>query len=124
MSASSSSHFDHLESNTMKKPIHSSNVATDNCVSDKCVPVPDPDQEIVSCLNHSHESWNSLGLTAYSALSIGSALLSVLSINAVVSLLSCNSVFSVLSLNSAFSIFSTNSAFAIGCVDKRFQICW
>jgi len=146
-------HFAHIENNNMsqelwgsdtshpanmKQPInspgtlhlkHPESVRTltkyeNTCQECQCLPVPEPDQEIVSCLNHSYESWNSLGLTAYSALCIGSALLSVMSINAVVSLLSCNSVFSILSLNSAFSVFSTNSAFAIGCVDKRFQVCW
>ena len=105
--------MDHIESNTMKQPVLN---------NDKCVADPDPD--IIRCLDHSYESWNSLGLNAFSALSIGSCLLSVLTINGVVSLLSCNSVFSIMSLNSAFSILSTNSAFAIGCVDKRFAVCW
>jgi hypothetical protein len=89
-----------------------------------CIPVPEPDPEIVECLDHSYKSYYSLGLNALSAFSLGSCLLSVLTINGVVSLMSCNSVVSILSLNSAFSILSTNSAFAIGCVDKRFAICW
>lgn len=111
--------LDGLESNSMKQHVLGTSSA-----NDKCAPVPEPDQEIIRCLDHSHDSWYTLGLNAYSALSIGSCLLSVLTINGVVSLLSCNSVFSILSLNSAFSIFSTNSAFAIGCVDKRFAVCW
>ena len=73
---------------------------------------------------HSYDSWNTLGVNAYSALSIGTCAFTVLSINGVVSLLSCNSVFSLFSLNSAFSILSTNSAFAIGCVDKTFAVCF
>lgn len=108
--------MDHLESNMKQTMVNGAN--------DKCAPVMEPDKEIVSCLDHSHDSYHSLGLTAYSAFCIGSCLLSVLSINTVVSLLSCNSVFSILSLNSAFSVLSTNSAFAVGCVDKRFQVCW
>jgi hypothetical protein len=75
-------------------------------------------------LQKSYESYHSLGVTAFSALSIGTCVLSVLTMNGFISLLSCNSVFSILSLNSAFSVLSTNSAFAVGCVDKRFAICF
>lgn len=106
-----------LESDCMRQTVLNGTDRSSECV-------PPPDKEIIKCLDHSHDSWNTLGLNAYSALSIGSCLLSVLTINGIVSLLSCNSVFSILSLNSAFSILSTNSAFAIGCVDKRFAICW
>jgi hypothetical protein len=109
--------MDRLESNTMRDPV----VGTSN---DECVPKVDVDPDVIKCLDHSYESWNCLGLNAFSALSIGSCVLSVLTINGVVSLLSCNSVFSIMSLNSAFSVLSTNSAFAVGCVDKRFAVCW
>lgn len=111
--------MDNLESNTLRQNVlePTNSIAYDRCIME-------PDQEIVKCLDHSYLSWNTLGLNAFSAMSIGSCLLSVLTINGVVSLLSCNSVFSIMSLNSAFSILSTNSAFAIGCVDKRFAICW
>lgn len=84
------------------------------------------DKDNENCLMwfNSYESWNTIGVNAYSALSVGTCAFTVLTINGVVSLLSCNSVFSLLSINSAFSILSTNSAFAIGCVDKTFTICF
>ena len=90
----------------------------------ECVVDPSCTPEMINVLNKSYKSWNTLGMNAFSALSIGTCLLSVLTINGVLSLLSCNSVFSILSLNSAFSVLSTNSAFAVGCVDKRFAICF
>ena len=90
---------------------------------DRCIVEPTCD-DALNQLNKSYESWYTLGFHTFSALSIGTTVLSALTINGVVSLLSCNSVFSILSLNSAFSILSTNSAFAIGCVDKRFKVCF
>jgi hypothetical protein len=89
-----------------------------------CVPPPPPDEDLIRQLDHSYQSWYTLGLNAFSALSIGTTVFSVLTVNGFISLLSCNSVFSILSVNSAFSVLSTNSAFAIGCVDKRFAICF
>lgn len=102
--------------------------STEKCAPTDCVPPPNcctpKCLDIVHKMDKSYESWNTLGMNAFSALSIGTCLLSVLTINGVLSLLSCNSVFSILSLNSAFSVLSTNSAFAVGCVDKRFAICF
>lgn len=89
-----------------------------DCVDQEC------HARALCLLNKSYESWNSLGVNVFSALSFGTCLFTVLSLNGIITLLSCNSVFSILSLNSAFSILSTNSAFAIGCVDKRFAVCF
>lgn len=90
----------------------------------ECVVDPSCTPEMINVLNKSYKSWNTLGMSAFSALSVGTVFFSVLSLNGVVSLLSCNSAFSILCINSAFSILSTNSAFAIGCVDKRFAVCF
>ena len=117
--------MDQLESN-IRQPVLNS-IHNPN---DKCVEVVDTTCDDKTCsnpleyLNKSYMSWNSLGVNAFTAMSIGSCAIAALSINSLVSLLSCNSVFSLISLNSAFSILSTNSAFAIGCVDKRFAICF
>ena len=91
--------------------------------SSDCVQPCTPDC-VLANLDKSYESWNSLGLHAFTALSLGTCFFTVLTLNGFVSLLSCNSVFSILSLNSAFSILSTNSAFSIGCLDKSFHICF
>lgn len=102
--------------------------STEKCEATDCVPPPNcctPNcLSMIQALDKSYESWNTLGMNVFSAMSVGVCLLSVLTINGVLSLLSCNSVFSILSLNSAFSVLSTNSAFAVGCVDKRFAICF
>jgi hypothetical protein len=103
--------MDSLESNTMRQSVL-------NASNDKCVDVVDTtcDEKVaLEYLDKSYNSWNSLGVTAFTAMSVGACAFTVLSINSVVSLLS---------LNSAFSILSTNSAFAIGCVDKRFAVCF
>ena len=94
----------------------------DHSCNRDCIP-PQCDDPL-GFMQKSYESYHSLGLNAFSAFTIGTCVLSVLTINGFVSLLSCNSVFSILSLNSAFSVLSTNSAFAVGCVDKRFAICF
>lgn len=115
--------MDNLESN-MRKGVLDSNT------NDRCVDVVDTTCDDKNCsnplqyLDKSYKSWNSLGVNAFTAMSVGACAFTVLSINSIVSLLSCNSVFSLISLNSAFSILSTNSAFAVGCVDKRFAICF
>ena len=92
-----------------------------DCVNQTCTPEC---KNLIGVLDKSYESWHTLGMNAFSALSVGTCIFSVLTINGFISLLSCNSAFSILSLNSAFSILSTNSAFAIGCVDKRFAVCF
>lgn len=99
---------------------------TINDKNDRCVETVDTtcDTDVLAHLDKSYQSWNSLGVNAFTAMSIGTCAFTVLSINSLVSLLSCNSVFSLFSLNSAFSILSTNSAFAIGCVDKTFAVCF
>lgn len=107
------------ESNMRTSMMNSNVDCVDNkeCVSPTC-------NNFIKLFDKSYESWNTLGLNAFSALSIGTCIFSVFTINGFISLLSCNSAFSILSLNSAFSVLSTNSAFAIGCVDKRFAICF
>jgi hypothetical protein len=80
--------------------------------------------EYIDIRGYFYKSWLVLGFHAFSALSIGVTVLSVLSANGIGSLLSANSFFSILSVNSAFSIFSANSAFAIGCANKNFSICF
>ena len=94
------------------------NECSTGCLDPSCTPA------VIGILDKSYESWNTLGVSAFSALSVGTCVFTVLTLNGFVSLLSCNSAFSILSLNSAFSILSTNSAFAIGCVDKRFAVCF
>ena len=108
---------DRVLSSTEKNDVCDGHGCTRDCIPPPCA---DP----LGFMEKSYESWNSLGVTAFSALSLGTCALSVLTINGFLSLLSCNSVFSILSLNSAFSVLSTNSAFAVGCVDKRFAICF
>lgn len=114
-----------MENQDMRNRVLSS---TEKCEATDCVPPPTCNpvvsSEVIALLDKSYESWHTLGVNVFSALSIGTCVLSVLTINGFISLLSCNSVFSILSLNSAFSVLSTNSAFAVGCVDKRFAICF
>lgn len=100
-----------------------SSTEKNECAHD-CLPPPSCDKNMLSLLDKSYESWHTVGMSAFSALSVGTCVFTVLTLNGFISLLSCNSAFSILSLNSAFSILSTNSAFAIGCVDKRFAVCF
>ena len=105
--------------NNIRQNINSTN---DKCIESAVDTTCNP--EILPYLDKSYQSWNSLGVNAFTAMSVGTCAFTVLSINSLASLLSCNSVFSLFSLNSAFSVLSTNSAFAIGCVDKTFAICF
>jgi len=108
------SSLENLESNT--KPVEDKKIMLD--INDTTTP------ENVDLRGYFYNSWLVVGFHAFSALSIGITVLSVLSANGVGSLLSANSFFSILSVNSAFSILSANSAFAIGCTNKNYAICF
>lgn len=114
----------HIMETNMRSSVLADEAANQTSCDSTCTPVDPSCVAEVDTMNHSYQSWHTLGFNTFSALSIGTCVFTVLTINGIVSLLSCNSVFSILSLNSAFSILSTNSAFAIGCVDKRFAICF
>ena len=80
-----------------------------------------------------HFSVGSYGITAFSAFTLGFAIMSLYSINSVFSFFSTNSAFSLLSLNSFASVLSTNSAFSVlsvssyasyGCSGEKYKICY